>query len=473
MNFHQLLDGHELGAFQKALHGYGKRAIRLRADRLDTTLPFEVSEVPWFPSGRFLVDSDFRPAAALNYAVADYYIQDAASMLPLALLDVQPGDWICDLCAAPGGKASAIAERLGPNGFLLANESIRSRLDVLRYALARTGKPTYAICSYDPERLADNASQCWDAILVDAPCSGQTLVGKNKRDANAFAENQIEHCALRQKRILHSAVQMLKLGGRLIYSTCTFAVEENEAQIRWLLNEYPNSLEPIQRKQLEQWSSPQEPGCYRLWPHRDDCAGGFAAGLRLTRPIDSERWIVPPSAENRRRQPHPRSGDKSFPRNHNNKAEKARQSAGNELLLELGNLLNLDVEWTGRDAHCISAGVRSARSKITEIVLTPPTVLIESGSHFVPTQALAMLTPESFIPLQANGLNDSQSLEFMKGNAVVRESSFAGMSNGWSIAQWNAKPMGWFKSAGNRWNNHLPSWARLNIGEQVFVDESL
>ena len=88
---------------------------------METELPFAVTQVPWYPWGRFLVDSKLRPASFLNYATADYYIQDAASLLSLALLDPQATDKICDLCASPGGKASAIAERLGPNGFLLAN----------------------------------------------------------------------------------------------------------------------------------------------------------------------------------------------------------------------------------------------------------------------------------------------------------------------------------------------------------------
>ena len=250
----QLLDANEHESFRKALYSYSDRCVRQHVRRL-TELPFEVEEVPWYQSGRFVVDPRVRPASFLSYATADYYIQDAASLLPLAVLDPRPSEMVCDLCASPGGKASAIAERLGPNGFLLANESIRSRVDVLRYSLARTGNPCFAVSSYDPEDLANLVPRSFDAVLVDAPCSGQTLVGRNKRDGNAFSENQIEHCALRQQRILQSAIQLLKLGGRLVYSTCTFALEENESQIQWLQEQYPGAWEPIEPKGLEPWRS--------------------------------------------------------------------------------------------------------------------------------------------------------------------------------------------------------------------------
>ena len=102
------------------------------------------------------------------------------------------------------------------------------------FPLAKTGNPCFAVSSYDPDDLASHMPKSFDSMLVDAPCSGQTLVARSKRDDNAFSDNQIEHCALRQQRILQSAIRMLKPGGRLIYSTCTFAIEENESQIQWL-----------------------------------------------------------------------------------------------------------------------------------------------------------------------------------------------------------------------------------------------
>lgn len=474
MTISKLLPPGELEQFEQSLREYGSRCIRLRTDRVGHALPFAAKPVPWFDGGYFLDDSEVRPAAFLNYAVADYYIQDAASLLPLTLLDVQPGDVICDLCAAPGGKASAIAERLGANGFLLANESIRSRLDVLKYALARTGNPTYAVCSYDPDELADHTQGLFDAILVDAPCSGQTLVGKNKRDDNAFASNQIEHCALRQQRILGSAIKMLKPGGRLVYSTCTFAVEENESQIRWLLDTFPNCWEPIEPASLSAWKSPVEPGCYRLWPHRDDCAGGFAAGLRLVRELEtpahsaatadsfgtmhglSEFIDDSKSASKGRIKKQIQHVKKS-----NDREAATKRKNGEAMLGQLGELRDCQIEWIGDQAVAINEGVASVLGMLPSIKALPASVLIESGSHFIPTQALAMMDGRQFVANDRIEFNDEQAFSYMSGNAVAFSGNGPETAKGWVLACWRGKALGWVKAAGNRFNNHLPPWARL------------
>jgi len=439
----------------------------MHADRLDAQLAFSTVRVPWFDGGRFLDDSEIRPAAFLSYATADYYIQDAASLLPLALLDVQQNEKICDLCAAPGGKASAIAERLGPDGFLLANESIRSRLDVLKYALARTGKPTHAVCSYDPERLVEHATKMFDAVLVDAPCSGQTLVAKNKRDENAFADNQIEHCALRQKRILLAAIKLLRPGGRLVYSTCTFSTEENEDQIRWLHSTFPNSWEPIEPVKLEEWKSSLEPGCYRLWPHRHRCAGGFAAALRLVKELDTDASKSKSTSEQTNRKSHAQSSFAKRPleKKENQKARDATNARGEELLHGLGQLRDLTLDWRSGHAHCLTTGVLNALTELSKLHLQPSTVLIETGNHFVPTQALAMMDSRFFQSHKQVELNKSQAIEFMNGRAIARLEGELGATAGWSIAMWEGRPLGWFKSASNRWNNHLPAWARLNLDD--------
>ncbi len=189
--------------------------------------------------GRWLVDPLQRPSQSPHYVCNDYYIQDAGSLLALALLAAKPHERICDLCAAPGGKASGILEKLGTGGFLLANEPIRSRWEILEWSLNRIGNPRFALSGCDPDRLPTELFGTFDAVLVDAPCSGQTLVGKRKRSDNAFDASQVAHSAARQRRILTHALPLLKPGGRLVYSTCTFAVEENEAQMEWLDQAYP------------------------------------------------------------------------------------------------------------------------------------------------------------------------------------------------------------------------------------------
>lgn len=454
MNLNQLLDTSELELFQKAMLQYSDRCVRVHVRRLNTELPFESTVVPWYAWGRFLVDSTLRPASFLNYATADYYIQDAASLLPLALLDPQPTDRICDLCASPGGKASAIAERLGSDGFLLANESIRTRVDVLRYSLAKTGNPCFAVSSCDPDDLAIRMPNAFDAVLVDAPCSGQTLVARNKRDDNAFSTNQIEHCALRQQRILQSAIRLLKVGGRLIYSTCTFAVEENESQIQWLHQQYPDAWEPIEPKGLEPWRSPVQSGCYRLWPHRDHCAGGFAAGVRLVKEIDFE-----PIASTARARKSGQFGTGKAKQ----KSELEKGKSAQEAVDGLGEFSQVAIEWRNGVLLCRNAGVQSAMNDHPNVAMEPMAVLIESGNHFVPTQGLALLDDRIFVSRRIVDLNIEQAKQFASGSSIAMPSVDGDRVSGWAVAAWNSRPLGWCKVLSNRLNNHLPPWARMSM----------
>jgi 16S rRNA C967 or C1407 C5-methylase (RsmB/RsmF family) len=458
MSLHSFLDANELEAFHSALNCFSDRCIRLHANRTSPDLPFAVFDVPWYRWGRRLVDSSTRPGAFLNYATADYYIQDAASLLPLALLAPKPAEAICDLCASPGGKASAIAELLGPSGFLLANESIRSRVDVLKYSLAKTGNPCFAVSSSDPEDLANHLCQTFDAVLVDAPCSGQSLVARNKRDENAFAANQIEHCSMRQRRILQSAIRMLKPGGRLIYSTCTFAIEENESQIRWLHEQHPFAWEPIEYPELKPWLSPLEAGCYRLWPHRDRCAGGFAAGLRLVQEIDFEPFDSSRHVSKLRPIPSAKS---------QNRDALEKQKSVRETLSSLGAFEEVTIDFQKGHAQCMTAGAKSQVGLHSRIAMDPMSLLIETGNHFVPTQGLAMLDRRYFTPSQAMDLNPGQAKQFASGASIAisgnPDSANFCETSGWAVATWNGQPLGWCKVLSNRLNNHLPPWARLNL----------
>jgi 16S rRNA C967 or C1407 C5-methylase (RsmB/RsmF family) len=462
MTLADVLPAEEHTAFQSSLHQFGRRSIRLRVDRADVDLPFETTIVPWFSGGRFLVDSDIRPSAFLNYAVADYYIQDAASMLPLNLLNLQPGDIVCDLCAAPGGKASAIAELLGQDGFLLANEPVRSRLDILKYALAKTGVPNHAVCSYDPDELASRLPGQFDAVLVDAPCSGQTLVGRNKRDENAFAENQIEHCALRQKRILRAAMRLLKSTGRVVYSTCTFAVEENEAQIQWLLEEYPNALVPIEPQELQAWRSPMLSGCYRVWPHRDHCAGGFAAGLQLTQEIDHEPHPLEVKGSHSKGKTKSKAVAEGRSSKVNQQQAKQKMEQGIALLNSLGNLQDVKLDWESGMAFGLTPHSHQNISRFRSITAQSLSLMVETGNHWIPSHGLGLLLERYFASIQSQHLTVGQATDFLNGKILTDSECVAAMQAGWVLAKWDGKPLGWMKGAANRFNNHLPPWARWN-----------
>ncbi len=279
----------EVVELERSIDQYSPRAVRLLPTVRPADLPFASEPIPWFERGRWLTDSQCRPGAFLHYAAGDYYIQDAGSMLALALCDIQPGQWVCDTCAAPGGKSSAVLESLGGTGLVVANEVIRSRLEILELTLARTGNSNYVVFNSEVEPLANLCMDLFDCVIVDAPCTGQSMVARGKQSLASFSAKQIEHSAARQQRILRAAGELVKSGGRLVYSTCTFAFAENEAIIAFFRSEHPDWT-PLQVPKLSPWASPGQEGCYRLWPHRDRCAGAFAAAL--TRPANNESTQV-------------------------------------------------------------------------------------------------------------------------------------------------------------------------------------
>ena len=357
-----LIEASEVDAFRAAIQQHSPRAIRIRSDRQSSLDSFNSLEaVPWYAPGRLVRSQQGRPSQSLHYAAADYYIQDAGSMLALALLDAQPHEVICDLCAAPGGKASGIGERLDEGGFLLANEPIASRIAILRFAMARTGNPRYAVTQQDPALIASRFAGCFDAVLVDAPCSGQAMVAKGKRDDNAFDQRQIEHSARRQRRILLEACKLLRVGGRLIYSTCTFAVEENEMQLRFLREQFPDAWEPIDSPGLRPWASRIEPGCYRVWPHRDPTSGAFAGGLKLVDSIASRLGPLDHLARPRTRSSSAKS-PKRFTYPTEGGAGKLRTTSANT---RLGDRIELDCRIGRRYSQKLAGVARRARVAFT------------------------------------------------------------------------------------------------------------
>ncbi len=455
-DLHDVLDANEHADFYDALTKISDRSVRLHAKWGDSLLlPFDSNPIPWHPLGRWVVEGSIRPGGFLHHAIAQYYIQDAASLLALTLLDTSPGELVLDLCAAPGGKASSISESLGPDGMLVANEVIRSRVDVLHYALARSGQANFVVTSLDPDAMANSFPETFDAILVDAPCSGQTLVGRKKRDANAFDPKQIAHCASRQNRILAAAIRMLRPGGRIVYSTCTFAIEENEAQIETLCQQFGNGLEPMDSSLLAPWKSPLHAGCYRLWPHRDRCAGGFAAGLRLRHALDqavdddvsarakpdlaSDRTRTKPRGAN----PHPRSA----PRDEEN------------VLATLGALHARELHWTQRHARVLSPTMAHFMQNHPSLDAEPLIGMVQVGKRWVPSHGLVMIDRDLFQPLQSIELDDSAAKAFCRGSAIDAPTE-ADPTSRWLAVNWNQRPLGWSHIAGTRLNNHLPAWAR-------------
>lgn len=207
-------------------------------------------------------------------------------MAPVALLDPQPGERICDLCAAPGGKTTQIAGRMGGRGFLLSNEWSPKRAKILSQNVERMGISNALVTNETAARLADRLEGYFDRVLVDAPCSGEGMFRKEAAAVTDWSLETVRMCAARQGEILESAARLVRPGGRLVYSTCTFAPEEDELAVAAFLQRHP---EFTPENPDAPWFVAGENGSYRMWPHKLLGEGHFAAVLRKNAGAEGEQ----------------------------------------------------------------------------------------------------------------------------------------------------------------------------------------
>ena len=272
----QLQLSEEYGDFLKSLER--PRAVALRFNPLKGSapeLPFVKEPVPWEEQG-FYYDPDSRPGLHVYHEAGVYYLQEASAMAPVTLLDPQPGEMVCDLCSAPGGKTTQIAGRMMGEGFLLCNEWSPKRAKILSRNIERMGVANALVTNEEVSRLAERFPGYFDRVLVDAPCSGEGMFRKEEAAVTDWSPDAVKMCAKRQSDILDSAAKLLKPGGRLVYSTCTFAPEEDELAVADFLEKHPNFRPEIIETP---WFEKVENGGHRLWPHKLLGEGHFAAVL--------------------------------------------------------------------------------------------------------------------------------------------------------------------------------------------------
>ena len=255
------------------------RAVAMRFNPMKepaVSLDFVGEPVPWEPLG-YYYDPQARPGLHPYHEAGVYYLQEASAMAPVTLLDPQPGERICDLCAAPGGKSTQIAGRLMGRGFLLCNEYSPKRAKILSRNIERLGIANALVTNETPDALAKRLPGFFHRVLIDAPCSGEGMFRKEEAAVTDWSPDTVEMCARRQAEILDAGSQLVCPGGRLVYSTCTFAPRENEEAVERFLRDHPDFYpEAVEAP----WFTPAGPGCFRLWPHKLLGEGHFAAVLR-------------------------------------------------------------------------------------------------------------------------------------------------------------------------------------------------
>ncbi|MEK8126307.1 RsmB/NOP family class I SAM-dependent RNA methyltransferase [Paenibacillus filicis] len=412
---------------------------------------FGLTPIPWCSSGYYYPETA-RPGKHPLHAAGAYYIQEPSAMSAVELLAPEPGDVVLDLAAAPGGKSTHIADKLQGQGLLITNEIHPGRAKILAENIERMGIANAVVVSATPQQLADRFPRYFDKLMVDAPCSGEGMFRKDPDAIGEWSPAHVDMCAARQLDILHSAVAMLKAGGRLAYSTCTFNERENEQTVAALLTEYP-ALRLISTE--------------RIWPHRDRGEGHFVALLELQEGPDDGKG----GQEHERPSNRVRHGSGAHRGKRGAKPEEdamrlfaklgdsiGGDSFAGELLEALGSgeplLFGDQLYWLPAGA---GAGMNPELLRGLK-VLRPGLHLAElKKDRAEPSHALALALNRLLSELPPHiELTAEQAERYLRGEALQTSQA----SNGWTLATYESLPLGWGKVSDGQLKNHYPKGLR-------------
>ena len=247
----RLLLKEEYSAFVDGYQNSLRRGLRVNTNKITTEDFLSIFPLPLTPSpfaeNSFYLDADHKAGSDPLHHAGAYYMQEPSATSAVEVLAPHPGEKVLDLCAAPGGKSTQIATALGGTGLLWCNEYVTTRARILQQNLERWGVRNAVISNRDTGVLCAGLSNYFDAVLVDAPCSGEGMFRKEPQALTEWSLDNILLCAARQKEILSNAALAVRPGGRLVYSTCTFAPEENECVVADFLQHHPDfALDPIE-----------------------------------------------------------------------------------------------------------------------------------------------------------------------------------------------------------------------------------
>ena len=264
--------------------GLRLNTAKISPEEFERLVPFPVTPIPWIENGYFY-PADIRPSKCPLYQAGLYYLQEPSAMTPASCLEIKPGDLVLDLCAAPGGKATALGAALKGEGLLVANDISASRAKALLRNIELFGIANAFVANETPSRLLDMFPGFFHKILLDAPCSGEGMFRKDEALARDWSEEKSRELGRIQRELILQAADMLRPGGLLLYSTCTFAPEEDEGTVSYLLeNRRDMTLLELPRRPGFSFGVPKWGGgdqrlkrCVRLFPHKIDGEGHFMA----------------------------------------------------------------------------------------------------------------------------------------------------------------------------------------------------
>ena len=402
-------------------------------------------KVSWADEAYYF-DENVRPGKHPYHEMGLYYIQEPSAMSAAALLAPKPGMRVLDLCAAPGGKSTQLATYLGDSGLLVSNEINTQRSRILSQNIERMGIKNAIVTNEDSFVLASHFPGFFNAIQVDAPCSGEGMFRKLPEAIEQWSMENVAICAARQKEILDNAAVMLKPGGTIVYSTCTFSREENEDVIECFLERHPDfTLEEMER----------------FWPHKVDGEGHFVAKLVRRGCVDTDLKADRKTKKNKNS------------KNRKNETKPALTKENMKLLSEfLDETISEDMAAWIKNSRLVMFGEQLYRLPDMEVDIKGLKVQ-RAGLHigefkkqrFEPSHSLALALKISEAKNVVKLTCDNpQTIGFFNGQSVMlSDEQAAECKKGWALVCVDGYPAGWGKVNGAQVKNHYPKGLRNKI----------
>ena len=397
----------------------------VRGIRMNPMKPFEGSEaytrggrIPWAENG-FYLPAESAAGSTVFHEAGAFYLQEPAAMLPAGVLDPQPGERILDLCAAPGGKSTQIGLKMAGEGLLVSNEPVPKRAQILSRNMERMGIPNCVVTCMYPHEIPQSWNEAFDGVIADAPCSGEGMFRRDPQTRTEWSPEMSAGCAKRQRVILEEAARLVRPGGRMVYSTCTYNPEENEENVAWFLDAHPE----FEAEAFRLDGADGKAGALLCLPHRMKGEGQFAALLRKKGDAPRVRFTIP------------------FPVPDRQAAELLRRSVPGipEPNAMFGNRLV-------RVPECPEMkGVRILRAGLQ---LAEP-----RGKNPVPDHAAAVSVPDG-------GGKQTAALDATQAAAYIAGGEVPGDAEGWTVLTYRGLALGWGKGSGGTFKNHYPKGLR-------------
>lgn len=416
--------------------------------------PFPLTKIPYVENG-FYYEEDVQPAKHPYYFAGLYYLQDPSAMTPASRLPISEGDTVLDLCAAPGGKATELAAKLNGTGLLIANDISSKRAKALLKNIELFGVTNSFIVTEYPAKLREYFTGFFDKILIDAPCSGEGMFRKEPSMVKAWEQNGPEFYRRLQEEILEQAIPMLKDGGMLLYSTCTFSPLEDEGSVEYLL-----SLdEEIHLVEMEGYQgfvkgnpafvgseNKELENCVRIFPHKLDGEGHFLALLQKGEKREAGTHL----AMRREKRSGLRGEEKDL---FETFAQNCKCTFANDRIESKNGMLYYMPEQLPK-----MRGLRFLRSGLFlgEV----------KKKRFEPSQSLAMaLKAEEYKNILNLSSSDERVFRYLKGETLSLDEQEAKKltgKGGWCLVCVDGFPLGWGKQTGQVLKNkYHPGWRLL------------